>query len=71
MPSLSIISRSIFVAQLGLPYWPLWLRLLASTAGGMGLILGWDTKIPHATWSRQKNKNNCLKLYQTLSLKIF
>ena len=25
-----------------------WLRLYASTAGGMGLIPGWGTKIPHA-----------------------
>ena len=27
-----------------------WLRLRASTAGGMGSISGWGTKIPHATW---------------------
>ena len=25
-----------------------WVRLYASTAGGMGLIPGWGTKIPHA-----------------------
>ena len=27
-----------------------WLRLCASGAGGMGLIPGWGTKIPHAVW---------------------
>ena len=26
-----------------------WLRLSASTAGGMGSIPGWRTKFPHAT----------------------
>ena len=32
-----------------------WLRLPASTAGGMGLIPGQGTKIPHAT-QHSKNK---------------
>ena len=27
-----------------------WLGLWASSAGGMGLIPGWGTKIPHAMW---------------------
>ena len=27
-----------------------WLRLRGSTAGGVGLIPGWGTKIPHAPW---------------------
>ena len=31
-----------------------WLRLCASTAGGMGLIPGWGTKMSHATWHGQK-----------------
>ena len=31
-----------------------WLRLWTLTAGGMGLILGWGTKIPHAMWCSQK-----------------
>ena len=31
-----------------------WLRLWALTAGGMGLIPGWGTKIPHAMWCSQK-----------------
>ena len=41
-----------------------WLRLQASTAGGMGSIPGQGTKIPHAAWHSQpppthrlKNKN--------------
>ena len=33
-----------------------WLRLCASTAGVVGLILGWRTKILHATWSIQTIK---------------
>ena len=33
-----------------------WLGLCASSAGGMGSIPGWGTKIPHATWHGQKTK---------------
>ena len=33
-----------------------WLRLQASIAGGMGLIPGWGTKIPHAMQCSQTNK---------------
>ena len=29
-------------------------RLHASTAGGTGLIPGWGTKTPHATWHGQE-----------------
>ena len=32
------------------------LRLCASTAGGMALIPGRGTKMPHATWHGQKKK---------------
>ena len=32
-----------------------WLRLCASTAGDVGLIPGWGTKIPHAIGHSQKN----------------
>ena len=32
-----------------------WLRLHASTAGGMGSIPGLGTKIPHAAWCGQKD----------------
>ena len=35
-----------------------WLRLCASDTGGVGLIPGWGTKIPHATWSSQIKKNS-------------
>ena len=38
-----------------------WLRLHASTAGGMGSIPGWGTKIPHATrktWPKKKILKN-------------
>ena len=42
-----------------------WLRLCASTAGGMGSIPGWGTKIPHAAQYGQKEKRKkkrlCLK----------
>ena len=33
-----------------------WLGLHASSAGGMGLIPGWGTKISHAVWCSQKKK---------------
>ena len=33
------------------------LRLCSSTTGGTGSIPGRGTKIPHATWHGQKNKN--------------
>ena len=39
-----------------------WLRLHASTAGGVGSIPGWETKIPHAARCRQKKK----KVMETL-----
>ena len=32
-----------------------WLRLCASTAGNVGVIPGWETKIPHAKGHSQKN----------------
>ena len=35
-----------------------WLRLHASTAGGMRLIPGWETKIPRAVWNRQNVRIN-------------
>ena len=31
-----------------------WLSLLPSTAGGVGSIPGWGTKIPNAMWCGQK-----------------
>ena len=37
-----------------------WLRLHASSAGGMGSIPGWRTKIPHATWWPKKNNNKVM-----------
>ena len=33
-----------------------WLRLCVSTAGVMGLIPRWETKIPHAVRCDQKKK---------------
>ena len=33
-----------------------WLRLHASTGGGIGSIPGWETKILHAAWHSQKRK---------------
>ena len=35
-----------------------WLRLRASTAGGVGSIPGWGTRIPHASQCSQKTKQN-------------
>ena len=35
-----------------------WLRLHESTAGGVGSIPGWGTKISHATQCGQKTKQN-------------
>ena len=36
-----------------------WLGLRASTAGGVGSIPGWGTRIPHATWcGRRKEKGH-------------
>ena len=41
-----------------------WLGLHAFTAGGMGLISGPGTKVPHAAWQgkkkeREKKKKSC------------
>ena len=35
-----------------------WLRYCASTAGGMGLIPGWGTKILQAAWCSQINQSS-------------
>ena len=35
-----------------------WLTACTSTAGGMGLVPHWGTKISHAMWRGQKKKNN-------------
>ena len=43
-------------AQLGTSLVVQWLSLCTSTAGGVGLIPGQGTKIPHAAWPRQKKK---------------
>ena len=32
-----------------------WLRFKASTVGSVGSILGWRTKVLHASWYSQKN----------------
>ena len=38
-----------------------WLRLHAPDAGGAGSIPGWETKIPHAAWRSQTNKQTKAK----------
>ena len=43
-----------------------WLRLQASNTGGMGLIPGWGTKIPHALVWPKKNKNKASPIYWLL-----
>ena len=45
-----------------------WLRLHASTAGGVGWILGWGTKIPHATCCRKQNKTPQVVSKQTQAI---
>ena len=39
-----------------------WLRLCASTAGGVGSIPGWGTKIPHAVCHGQTMKINKVRI---------
>ena len=43
-----------------------WLRLQASTAGGVGSIPGQGTKIPHDTWLSQKKKKKNRHAFQPL-----
>ena len=45
-----------------------WLRLCTSTAGGMGLIPGQGTKIPHAAPCGQKKRNSHHKAVSSKSL---
>ena len=44
----------LFKAQKGTALVLQWIRLHVSAAGNVDLILGWGTKIPHATWLCQK-----------------
>ena len=46
-----------------------WLRLCTSNAGGAGLIPGWGTKIPHATWYGQKLKKKNTQKNQKISVR--
>ena len=39
-------------ASMGVHWW----RLCFSNAGGTGWIPGWETRISHATWPKQTNK---------------
>ena len=39
----------------------LWLRLHTSNAGDAGLIPGWETRIPFATWCGQKKMKNGIR----------
>ena len=41
-----------------------WFRLSNSIAGGIGLIPGQGTKIPHAVWHGQKKKKVNLKIHK-------
>ena len=51
-----LISVSMCSLLMGTSLAVRWLRLCASTAGATDLILGWGTKIPHATRCGQKKK---------------
>ena len=46
-----------------------WLRLHASNVGGVGLISGWENKIPHAGMHCQKIKNLKIKKRQEMFFK--
>ena len=39
-----------------------WLRLHASSGGGVGSVPGWETKILHAAWYSQKKRKRSGKL---------
>ena len=41
-----------------------WLRIHASTAGGVGLIPGQETNIPHAPRLGKKSKRTCLSMQE-------
>ena len=43
-----------------------WLGLCASTAGGTGLIPGWGTRTPNASWSGKKNLHIYIFSYSDL-----
>ena len=45
-----------------------WLRLHASTAGSLGSIPSWGTKVSHAAWHGQKEKDNIPILRHALLL---
>ena len=47
------------------------LRFYASTTRGLGLILGWGTKIPHAALCSQKGKEQIFTLQDLNSLDVF
>ena len=48
-----------------------WLRLCAHIAGGVGLIPGWRTKIPHAVRCGPKKKKTVLRMKLRLSNTLF
>ena len=51
-----------------------WLRICASTAGGLGSVPDWGTKILHATQCRQKNTKyscyKCTELHVNIHLQV-
>jgi len=46
----------------GLPWQVQWLRFHTSNAGGVGLIIGWGTKIPHAMGPPKNKQKKQLQL---------
>ena len=42
---------------MGLPCCGPVVKTSPSSAGGVGLIPGWEAKIPHASWQKKKTKN--------------
>ena len=41
-----------------------WLRLCATTAGGVGSIPGQGTKIPYASWHSKNKKKNIIGIFK-------
>ena len=48
-----------------------WLRLSDFTAGGVGLIPGWELRSCMTMWYGQKKKGKCRNIYQRLQRKLY
>ena len=60
---------------MGLPCCGPVVKTSPSSAGGVGLIPGWEAKIPHASWQKKKKKKNqkkqcCNKFNNNFKIKL-